>query len=125
MKVYLSGDLNSDWQDEVKKHFVNVTFFDPRDVKEKFSDPDVWTFEELDGIYDSDIIFAYLSKENPSGIGLALEIGYGKGYNKYVILVNEKRGKKWDMVETCADRVFDDLNDGIDYLERFIMLEQG
>jgi len=123
VRVYLSGHLDGDWQDDVKKRVIEATFFDPRTIDS--DDPEIYTFDELDEIYKADLIFAYLSKDNPSGIGLALEVGYGRSENCYIILVNEKKSKKWDIVEACADQVFDNLDDGIDYLQRFIMLEQS
>lgn len=121
MKVYLSGGLDGDWQDKVKNGLSNATCFDPREIES--NDPEIYTFEELDEIYECDIVFAYLESDNPSGIGLALEIGYAKGYNKYVVLVNEKNSKKFDIVEACADKVFDDLSDAIQYTYKFIEIE--
>lgn len=121
MKIYLAGGMKTGWQDKLiehKKFEERHTFFDPRMNNTK--EPREYATLDLHNIKQSDLVFAYLEKGNPSGAGLALEIGYGKGLGKTVIFVNEKRDDKyWKLVEETADVVFEKLEDGIRYLECF------
>ena len=66
-----------------------------------------------------------MESSNPSGYGLALEIGYAKALNKTIILINEKSKtddsfkRYFEIVENLSDIVFDNLDDAIEYLGRF------
>jgi len=48
--------------------------FNPQDHKLNFSKE--YTYWDLHFVEQADIVFAYLEKENPSGFGLTLEIGF-------------------------------------------------
>lgn len=116
MKVYLSGSLKSDWQDEVIDSMMyDCEIIDPRE--NDCNDPQVFTKKDLKGIRDCDIVFAYLEEDNPSGIGLALEVGYGKSLGKYIILVNEKDDTNFDIVNCTSHKVYNNLNDGLRHLK--------
>jgi len=64
------------------------------------------------------MVFAYLEADNPSGAGLCCEVGYAMALGKTVILVNEKDDRYIKFVESLADAVFDNLEDGIKFLQR-------
>ena len=69
MKVYLSGGMRSGWQDKVIAECPGLEFIDPRDHGLHSS------MEYMLSVRRCDILFAYLEKDNPSGLGLALEVG--------------------------------------------------
>lgn len=121
MKVYLSGGLKSNWQDKVMGRIHDdVKFFDPRE--HDYLSPEDYTERDLEMIKNSDIIFAYIEKDNPMPIGLALEIGYASGIgNKFILLVNEKETDGYEIVEECAHKKFKKLEYGIRYLRNNLL----
>tara|TARA_R110000782_G_C14485160_1_gene376553 strand:+ start:94 stop:492 length:399 start_codon:yes stop_codon:yes gene_type:complete len=129
-KVYLAGGHRSDWQFQVKNNVKALTYFDPK-LKEEilFSQGTSMTLEEygtwdLHHIKQSDIVFVYAETDNPSCIGLAVEMGYAKGLGKTVILVLEPGhstilDRYLKFLTKAADVTFDNLEDGINYLKYF------
>lgn len=124
MKVYLAGGMKSNWQTLVINRLKNnFTFFNPQD--HNLNNVNEYTVWDLHFVSQSDIIFAYLDADNPSGFGLTLEIGYAKALNKTIILIDEKSKadqvftQYFKIVRNASSIVFDDLESGIKYLERF------
>ena len=124
MKIYLAGGMKSEWQNIVKGKFRNsFIFFNPQD--HKLNNPQEYTVWDLHFVKQSDIVLAYLNKENPSGYGLTLEIGYAKALNKTVILIDERSKEDlpfsgfFKIVRETADVVFEDFDSGLKYLEKF------
>jgi nucleoside 2-deoxyribosyltransferase len=114
--VYLAGGFQSGWQQNISSHHK---LFDPSQ-KEKSG---VWNIDKICtwdkyAIQKADIVFAYLERDNPSGIGLACEIGYARALNKTIILVNEKDEGKFMFLDGFADNVFGNYMDGLDFLNR-------
>jgi len=71
MIVYLSGGLESGWQDEVMQGGPHsVEYYDPR--KTNLVKPDQYTLWDLTAVQQSTFVFAHMEPDNPSGIGLAL-----------------------------------------------------
>lgn len=65
-----------------------------------------------------------MERTNPSGFGLAVEIGYAKGINKTVILVLEKnheihKDRYLEFLMKAADVTFEDLDNAIEFLKSF------
>ena len=120
MKVYLAGGMRSGWQKYVKEAVSGVQFIDPR--LHFLDEPDEYTTWDLMAIRRCDLVFAYLERTNPSGMGLALEIGYAKALGKPVILVNEKTGYI-DMLKAMADVTYTDLNQGAQFLQSLNRME--
>jgi len=114
LRIYLSGDMQSGWQDIVKNALPQFIYYDPRD--KKLDQPQEYTVWDLFHIAESNIVFAFMARDNPSGIGLAVECGYGKALGKLVILVDEKQDKYFPIVRYTADITFDSLDDGIRFL---------
>ena len=124
-KVYLAGGMNeSNWQEEViklvgKEGFV---FYNPRE--HSLTDSKEYTFWDLFYVKQSDILFAYMQKDNPSGIGLTLEVGYARALDKSIILVDERSkhdkafANRFEIVRESSTVVFDNLNDGINFLKK-------
>lgn len=123
MNIYLAGGFHSGWQDKVKPA-LNANYFDPRLKEPKTNTLDEITTWDFLRIKQSDIIFANMERTNPSGFGLAVEIGYARGLNKTVILVLEKnhethKDKYLDFLMKAADVTFENLDDAINFLKTF------
>ena len=124
-KVYLAGGMNpSNWQKKViteigKKGFV---FYNPRE--HSLIESKEYTFWDLYYVKQADILFAYMQKNNPSGIGLTLEVGYARAMDKPIILIDEKSkhdklfADRFKIVRESSTIVFDNLNDGISFLKK-------
>lgn len=125
-KVYLAGGMRSGWQDTVKNS-VNLNFIDPRhkgNAKDKTMSLSEYGTWDLHHIKICDIVFAYMERDNPSGIGMAIEMGYAKGIGKTVVLCLEQDHKTQKdrylvFMEKAADVVFNDFNAAILYLKSF------
>ncbi|MGD0819367.1 MAG: nucleoside 2-deoxyribosyltransferase domain-containing protein [Desulfomonilia bacterium] len=122
MVIYLAGGFTSNWQSDVIKLNPSLSFLDPRN--HQLSETLQYTNWDLQAIRKSDLIFAYLEKNNPGGYALALEIGYAKALGKHIIFVDEKSksndeiSKYLAMIHACADVTFNTLNEGILYLAK-------
>ena len=118
-QVYLAGGMNSEWRDKVKE-LSNIDFYDPKLKPDKhWSEYGTW---DVHFIKQCDICFAYMEKTNPSGYGLAAEIGYACALNKTVILIIEpghEKDRYFQFLKQFADVVYDNLEEGIDFLKTF------
>ena len=82
-----------------------------------YSFPQVYTAWDLWAVRECDIVFVYIEKDNPSGIGLALEVGYAKALGKTIIMVNEQQDNRYThIIEQTADVVFTSFDDGVEFL---------
>lgn len=123
-KVYLAGGMKSGWQDKIIQQFENkFTFLNPRDHHLNISEQ--YTIWDLHYVNKADIILAYMEKDNPSGYGLTLEVGYAKALNKTIILIDERSAidtsfaNRFKIVRESSNVVFNNLNDGLAFFERF------
>lgn len=118
-KVYLAGGHNSDWREKVKVNH-NVKYFDPKFRPNwRWSEYGTW---DVYFVKQCDICFAFMEKSNPSGLGMAAEMGYAKALGKTVIFVLEpghEKEKHLQFLKQFADVVFDNLSEGIEYLKKF------
>lgn len=124
VKIYLAGGMKSGWQDRVINKFSDrCIIFNPQD--HKLNCAKEYTIWDLHFVSRADVIFGYLEKDNPSGFGLAVEIGYARALNKTIILVDEKSNTDpsfsiyFKIVRETSDIVFGDFESGLNYLERF------
>jgi nucleoside 2-deoxyribosyltransferase len=123
-KVFLSGRLESNWQDKVIAEVRNVEFYDPR--SHELQSPNQYAIWDTHHVRRADILFAYMEKDNPSGYGLAIEIGYARSLGKTVILVDERSQvdeqfrRYFAIVREMSDVVLDSLEEGIALLKRFV-----
>lgn len=116
IKVYLAGGFKSAWQEKVKGELVGLyEFLDPS--MHHIEDPVGYTHMDLEMIRNSDIILAYMEKDNPGGYALSLEIGYAWAKCKHVFLVDDPDRKHFDMVRQCNDEIFPDLDSAIEYMK--------
>ena len=124
LKVYLAGGMNSNWQSIVINTLKDsFYFFNPQDHQlDKGLEYTNWDLFFVD---KCEIVFAYMEKDNPSGIGLSLEVGYAKAKGKIIILIDEKSKSnsefktKFQIVRSTASIVFEDFEKGIEYLKSF------
>jgi len=126
-KVFLSGGFKSNWQQslisELKDYFI---FFNPRE--HGLNDPDRYTTWDIHYVRECDIFFGYMESTNPSGYGLAFELGLAFAISKTIILVDERSvtdpvfGKYYRILYKPSGAVFNNLMDGIDFLKSFASL---
>jgi len=119
MKVYLSGGMRSNWQDIFIEGYPEIEFIDPR--SHGLSDPKEYTKWDMEGVRKADLVIAYLEKSNPSGLGLAFEIGYAIGLGKPVIFENGKNDKYARILECACTHVCKNLNEVMEVLDEMIV----
>ena len=104
--VYLAGGMQSNWQDEVKAKVKGCIFIDPRD--HGLGDENEYTSWDLTGVDIADIIFVYAEIDNPSCIGLAVEVGWAAKSGKTIIYVepaNHPKKGSLGMVRALSDNI--------------------
>lgn len=123
-KIYLAGGIRSNWQEKVISNVI-ADFFNPRtkEIERKMVLTEFGTWD-LHYIKQCDIVFGFMEKDNPSGIGMSVELGYAKGLGKTVILVLEKenqhiKDKYLEFMTKVADVVYDNLDEGVEFLKTF------
>lgn len=123
-KVFLSGGFKSNWQAKVIKAADDkFIFFNPKEHGLEHSD--FYTTWDIHFVKECDILFAYMEESNPSGYGLAFELGGAYSLNKTIILVDEKSNdeptfaKYFKILYKPSGVVFNNLTEGIDYLKKF------
>lgn len=125
-KVFLSGGFRSNWQSDVITKLDNkFIFFNPREHGLEHSD--FYTIWDIHFVKECDILFAYMEASNPSGYGLAFELGVAYSLNKTIILVDERSkgepdfAKYFKILYKPSGVVVDNLKAGIEYLEAFCL----
>ena len=128
-KVYLAGGFGSNWAEQVKECSDNFNWINPKEKEFKNGERVVMSVDEygkwdLHFIKQSDIVFVYVERTNPSCIGLCCEAGFAKGLGKTVITVLEPnreiiKDSYISFITQVSDIVFEDLDSGIEYLKSF------
>jgi nucleoside 2-deoxyribosyltransferase len=123
-KVFLSGGFRSNWQfkiiDALGDTFI---FFNPREHGLEHSDS--YTMWDIHFVKECDIFFAYMESTNPSGYGLAFELGIAHALGKTIILIDERSGKDetfaryFKIVYKPSGIVLNSLDQGIELLRKF------
>ena len=114
MKIYLAGGLKSGWQGVVKERITNHTFFDPsRDTDQSAAYK--WTQTEIEAMKTCNLVLAYYEVDNPSGLGLATEIGWANILNIPVWYVDE-HDRLNAFLCACSQRVYAGFNKAIEDL---------
>lgn len=116
--------MKSDWHETViEKCGDDFVFFNPK--KHLLDEGDEYTVWDLHHVRQCDILFVYLEQDNPSGIGLSLEMGLAIGLAKTVIFVDEKSGlseeyhSRFKILRNAASITLNNINDGITLLQSF------
>lgn len=121
----MAGGMRSDWRARIKRECPEFIFFCPVDKENaQTMTVDEYGTWDLHYIRQSDIVFGYMERTNPSGIGLACEIGLAYGIGKTVILVIEENSEHFDdeklaFMRKVAHITFSKFEDGIKYLKTF------
>ncbi len=125
-KIYLAGGFKGGWhQYVIEKLGIDFTYFNPQ--THQLSEVEKYTSWDLYHVEKCDILLGYMSLDNPSGYGLALEIGFAKAKNKLVILVDERSKKDeafkryFSICHESSNITFNSLDDGIEYLKSFVI----
>lgn len=123
MKVYTAGGMVRDWRDRLKNECPNFTYLNPTDHNLK--NEKEYTIWDLIAIRNCDILFGYMERENPSGYGLNLEIGYAFALGKMIILVDEteERNVYMGMARSVSNLVVTDFEHGIEVMKSLHQME--
>lgn len=123
-KVFLSGGFSSGWQNIVVNRLKDkFIFFNPE--SHSLSEADKYTAWDIHFVKECDILFAYMENTNPSGYGLAFELGIAYAMGKTIILVDERSlydetfSRYFKILQTSSNVIFSNLDEGIKYLESF------
>jgi len=106
-KIYLAGGMVNDWRECVKNK-LDCFCYDPCKIKK--CDSKEYIKWDMGAIKKSDEIVAYLENSNPFGANMALEIGYAKALNKYIVLIIDSKRKGFSMCIELADEIYDSLD---------------
>jgi nucleoside 2-deoxyribosyltransferase len=120
LKVYLAGGMRgTDWQGQLIREFPEeIYFFNPRTHGLKYSDQ--YTTWDTTAIEHCDILVAYLSRDNPSGVGMAAEVGYARALGKKIIFCidsGREDDRYWDFVKELSDVITPNLLEVRDWLK--------
>lgn len=116
-RVYLAGGMHSTWRNKVKKCCPHLEFVDPCD--HRLTQPMEYTLWDLSHLSRCHLLFGYMENNNPSGVGLSLEVGFAKARGIPIILVDEKFDKYFAIVRSSADITMNSLDEGILLLSRW------
>lgn len=131
--VYLAGGFKSNWANDVRESLEGypIRFIDPKTKEFKNGERVTMDVNEygkwdLHFIRQSDIVFVFVERDNPSCIGLACEAGYAKGLGKTVITVLKKgnlhtEDRYLSFITQVSDITFENFSDGVDYLKSFCL----
>lgn len=124
LKVYLAGGMRTEWRERVKGACPALHFIDPAE-KEGGGEWNAREYVAWDLLHvrQADVVFGYMEHTNPSGIGLACEIGYAKALGKTVVVVIEPNNQHredhyFHFMGEAADADFSDLDSGVAFLQR-------
>jgi hypothetical protein len=106
--IYLAGGMHSGWQERVKESNKNFLYFDP--CTHGLEKPSLYTAWDVTAVKGCDIILGYMEKDNPSGLGLATEIGIAHGLDKYIIIIDEKHDRYFQFAGQLADELYHDFD---------------
>lgn len=122
--VFLSGGFKSNWQEKIENKLSNkFNFFNPRE--HGLNNTAEYTIWDIYHVKECDIVLAYMEKTNPSGYGLAFEIGVAIGMNKTIILVDERSNddpqfeKYFYIIKEAATITFKTIEEAVLFLESF------
>jgi nucleoside 2-deoxyribosyltransferase len=114
--VYLAGGMTNPWREQAKSELSQFLFLEPT---RELSHPDSYTARDLLMVRDADITLAFMESDNPSGIGMTLEIGYALGLGKTVVLVNESTNRYTAILESAISLVFHSFSEMVEELRKW------
>lgn len=111
LRVYLSGGMHSDWRWQVRRGCPDHVYIHPED--HNLALPMDYAMADILGIRQCDVVLAYMEGDNPSGIGLAFEVGYALALGKTVILVNESSAPYFGILDASVTNTCKDLPEAV------------
>lgn len=114
-RVYLAGG-KGDWRKMICK---GIEFVDPMAKDESFMNVRDYLAWDLFAIRDCDAMLCYMENDNPSGIGMAVEIGYAKALGKLIIYVDgltDDRSRYFAFARECGDVIYTELDESLRFL---------
>jgi nucleoside 2-deoxyribosyltransferase len=123
VKIYLAGGMRTEWRQYIKTNMndLEVTWLDP--TESGLTKPKEYTFYDMACVESCDLILCYLEKTNPSGIGLAFEMGYAKGLKKKILFVNEQLDNKYtSILMECGCLIVESLDRAIEIISKMLRI---
>jgi len=130
MKVYLAGNVHTNWRQIVVDQCPDIEFLQPyKDAHGNFIATEEgvsllpsahFTLRDLLFVDNSNIIFGYITPygEHSRHHGLMIELGYAKAFGIPIVLVCKI--PEFDMATAIADVIFDSLMEGAQFLNFII-----
>lgn len=115
--IYLAGGLKTNWQQHVMDQ-VDAGYLDPMTIQHLPLAQVAAT--ELQWLDRCDAVFAYFEATNPTGHGLAAEIGYARALGKYIILVTDGEDRRVRWLQHLCDECATSFDDGIARLQAYL-----
>jgi len=115
--IYLAGGFYTGWQDRVKECLAGLAeFYDPRDANQNcLADLSIAHREKAKVC---DYMLAYFEKDNPSGLGLAKEIGMAVAVGKARIFFVDEHPRINGFLAALSTYIFSDLGAALERLEK-------
>jgi len=113
MRIYLAGGMANSWRTKVIAALDRFTILQP---DRSIINSAEYTARDLLLVRSADIVLAYMEADNPSGLGLALEVGYALGLGKTVVLVNEGKNPYMPIVENAVSLVYCNFDEALEAL---------
>jgi len=115
--LYLAGGMYSGWQDRVKHRLKDkVDYYDPRIDTNQKSLADL-TVADRDNAKKCDLMLAYFERLNPSGLGLAAEIGIAAGAGTARIYFVDEHVHIHGFIASLCTRIYTNLDAALDVIE--------
>ena len=116
--LYLAGGMYSGWQEEVKKRLGDkVKYYDPCTDTNQNCLADL-TIADRDNAKKCDLMLAYFEKGNPSGLGMAAEIGMAAAVGKARIYLVDEHTHIHGFLASLCTRIYTDLDSALNVIER-------
>lgn len=93
-------------------------YWDPRTLREEEM-TDIATTERR-WLDECDLVFVFIEKDNPSGLGSAFEMGYAIAKSKPVLFVDEKQSRHTEWLGVHCLQTTDSFDEGIALLRRAV-----
>lgn len=102
MKIYLAGGTRGNWRELLELNNQNThEFFNIMGIQRK-SLSEIARLE-MTWLRSCDGVLAWFPEDNPSGIGLAAELGYAKALGKTTVLVYDHLHKRVEWLRHIVD----------------------
>ena len=127
-RIYLAGGMKCEiegapWRDRVMNHpelvDLDIHWLDPRDNDQTARE--VYTRQDMHMCTQADIIFLYMSDDNPVGYNAAFECGIGWQAGASLVSIVEPSRKGYDMIEEMSTSLSDEFHQGCAFLRDAIL----